>query len=77
MIKHYQEQYLHVGREQTLSSIRSRFWIPASRGLICSVMKHCLYCKRENTLMANIPLDRLCFNEKPFKKTGVDYSGPY
>ena len=42
IIKHYYEQYLHLGKEQTLSSIRSRFWIPASRGLILSVIKHCV-----------------------------------
>ena len=81
IIKHH-KQYLHVGRDQTLSSICSRFWIPASCGLICSVIKHCLYCKQEKAapvtpFMANVLLDRLCFNEKPFTKTGVDYLGPY
>ena len=81
IIKHH-KQYLHVGREQTVSSIHSRFWIPASWELIRSVIKHCLYCKREKAalvtpFMVNIPLDRLCFNEKPFTKTGVDYLGLY
>ena len=82
IIKHYHEQYLHVGREQTLSSIPSRFWIPAFRGLIRSVIKHFLYCKREKAatltpFMANVPSDRLCFNEKPFTKTGMNDFGPY
>ena len=68
-------------REQTLSSIPSRFWIPASRGLIHYVIKHCLYCKREKATpvtpyMANVPLDRFSFNKKPFTKTGVDYLVP-
>ena len=67
-----------MGREQTLPYIHSRFWIPASCGLICSVTKHCLYCKRRKAtsgtpFMANLPTDRLCFNNKPFTKTGVDY----
>ena len=62
-----------MGREQTLSYIHSRFWIPASCGLICSVIKHCLYCKRRKAtsgtpFMANLPTDRLCFNNKPFTK---------
>ena len=69
-------------REQTLSSIRSRFWILASRRLIHSITKHCLYCKREKAapvtlFMANVTSNRLCFNEKPFLKTGVDYLEPY
>ena len=29
IIKHYNEENLHVGREQTLSSLRSKYWIPA------------------------------------------------
>ena len=82
IIKHYHEQYLHVGREQTLFSIHSRFWIPASHGLIHSVIKHCLYCKWEKAapvtpFMANTSSDRFCFNEKQFTKTVVDYLGPY
>ena len=81
-MKHYHEQYLHVRREQTLSSIRSRSWIPASCGLIRSVIKRCLCCKQEKAapvtpFMANVPSDRLCFNEKLFTKIGVDYLGPY
>ena len=56
--------------------------VSASRGLIRSVIKHCLYCKREKAapvipFMANGPLDRLCFNEKPFTKTGMDHLAPY
>ena len=33
IIKHYVEKYLDAGRGQTLSSIPSRFWIPASHGI--------------------------------------------
>ena len=71
-----------MGREQTLSSICLTFWIPASCGLICPFIKHCLYCKREKAVsvtpfIANVPSDRLCFNEEPFTNTGVDYLVPY
>ena len=64
IIKYYHKQYLYVGREQTLYSIRSRFWIPAFRGLVQSVIKHCLYFKQEKAapvtpFRANVPLNKL------------------
>ena len=81
-IKHYHEENLHVGREQTLSSLRSKYWIPVCLGIICSVVTSCLYCKRERIkpappLMSDIPEDRLCIDEKSFTNAGVDYLGPY
>ena len=81
LIKHH-EQYFLVGREQTLSSIRSRLWIPAYHRLIRSVITHCLYYKLEKAapvtpFIVNVPSDSLCFNEKLFTKTWVDYLGPY
>ena len=82
LIINHHEQYLHVGREQTLSSTCSCFWNPASRRLIYCIIKHCLYCKREKAtsgtpFMANVATDRLCFNEKSFTKIDADYLGPY
>ena len=55
------------GREQTLSFICSRFWIPASCEFVCSVIKHCLYCKRKKAAPVTPSM----------KKVGVDYLGPY
>ena len=49
IIKHHHEENLHVGREQTLSSLRSMYWISACRGIICSVITPCLYFKREES----------------------------
>ena len=82
IIKHYHQENLHVGREQTLSSLRSMYWIPACRRIIRSVITSCLYCKRERIksappFMSDIPEDRLCIDEKPFTNTDVDYLGPY
>ena len=82
IIKHYREENLHVGREQILSSLRSKYWIPACRGIIRSVITYCLYRKGERIkpaplFMSDIPEDILCIDEKPFTNTGVDYLGPY
>ena len=80
IIQHYYEENLHVRREQTFSSLGSKYGIPAFCGIICSVITSCLYCKRERIkpippFMSDIPEDRLCVDEKPFTNTGVDYLG--
>ena len=82
IIKHDHEQNLHVGREQTLSSLGSKYWIPACHGIIRSVITSCLYYKRKRIkpappFMSDIPEDRLCIDKKPFTNTGVDYLRPY
>ena len=81
LIKYHHEINLHSGREQTLSSIRKKYWITSSRGLIQRVLKNCSFCKRrsakpQQSFMSNIPIDRIAVNEKPFSNTGVDYFGP-
>ena len=79
IIQNYHEQNLHVGREQALSSLRSKYWIHSCCGIIRSVIKSCVYCKREriNPLPSDIPEDRLCVDKKPFINTDVDYLSPY
>ena len=73
---------MHVGREKTLSSLRSQYSIPSCGGIIRSGIISCLYCKRERfkpvpPFMSDIPEDRLCVDEKTFTNAGVDYLGSY
>ena len=81
LIKYNHEINLHFGREQTLSSIRKKYWITLCNGLIQQVLKNCSFCKQRSAkpqqpFMSNIPIDRIAVNEKPFSNTGVDYFGP-
>ena len=41
IISHYHKLTLHSGREQTLASVREKFWAPACRGLIKQVINSC------------------------------------
>ena len=71
----------HTGREQTLCLICSFYWIPSCRGLIRTVLRECLYCKRYTvkakiTCMADLPKDRILAGKKPFTSTGIDLFGP-
>ena len=44
IVKHFHETNLHCGHEQTLSSMRQRFWIPSRRSIMNKVLKQCSYC---------------------------------
>ena len=81
LIKCHHEINLHSGREQTLSSIRRKYWVTSCRGLIQQVLKNCSYCNRRSAkpqqpFMLSIPIDRIVINEKHFCNTGVDYFSP-
>ena len=63
IIKHYHEINLHAGREQTLYSLRHKYWITSCRGIIQRVIKNCSFCKHRSAkpnqpIMENIPVDR-------------------
>ena len=79
--QHSHEENVHVGRGKTLSSRRSKYWIPACRGIIGSLIIYCLYCKRKIITPIHYftvwCLKKLCVNEKPFTNTGVDCLVPY
>ena len=51
IIQHYHEENLHVGREETLSSLRSKYWISACCGIISSIITSSYYCKKERTVL--------------------------
>ena len=79
-MQYYHEENVHFDREQTLFSLRSKYWILACRGVIRLVINSCVYCKREiiktiPPFISDTPEDRLCVDEKQFATTGVDYFG--
>ena len=82
VIKHTHESNFHCGREQTLSILRNKYWIPNVRGLIRKIITDCLHCRKVSAtpslpFMADIPEERLQHNHKPFTNTGTDYFGPF
>ena len=81
IIKSFHEINLHSGREQTLASLRNRYWVPSCRGLIQKVIKECIFRKRRSVkpqppIMSELPKERIAIGQKPFSNTGVDYFGP-
>ena len=83
MVAHwYHEHTKHQGRRLTEGAIRSAgFWITGSKGLVSSLIRNCVICRRlrgitTNQKMADLPADRItpC---PPFTSVGLDVFGPW
>ena len=75
------ERVLHNGVKETLTELRSRFWIVKGRSFIKKLIRQCVVCRRfEGKSYVGPPPPPLpAFRLKeapPFTHTGVDYAGP-
>lgn len=72
----------HAGVPDTLSNIRSEFWLLQGRSFVQRILRHCVMCKKVSgpTYSAapspSLPEFRVT-RDKPFAGTGVDYLGPF
>ena len=71
----------HSDVAQTLSQIRSKYWIPSGRSVVQRVLRHCTICKRWEggpyRMPTMPPLPRQRVREStPFSYCGIDYFGP-
>ena len=71
---------LCIGPEQTLASLRKKFWIIGSKRYVRSIINKCLVCKRFKAKpceqkMGQLPEFRQRVSE-PFEEVGLDAFGP-
>ena len=71
----------HSGIKETLTQLRSQYWIVSGRSLVRSVIHKCVICHRYDGQPLRAPppppLPPFRVNEvPPFSYTGVDYAGP-
>ena len=71
----------HGGVKETLTQLRSQYWIVGGRSLVRSVIHNCVTCRRHEAKPYRAPppppLPPFRVNEAPpFSYTGVDYAGP-
>ena len=71
----------HNGTKETLTQVRSRYWIANGRAFVKRVLAKCVVCKRHVGLAYKVPppppLPSFRVNKQPpFTYTGVDYAGP-
>ncbi|XP_067665015.1 uncharacterized protein [Haliotis asinina] len=75
------EKLCHVGPERTLSESRRKYWIIRGRSMAKGIVKNCVTCKLRQpvhqTLMSDLPAERLYPFLPPFTVTGVDLFGPF
>ncbi|XP_033745623.1 uncharacterized protein LOC117331137 [Pecten maximus] len=70
----------HCGLGSTITLLRQRFWIPAIRQLVNSVLRKCVICRKVSGKPYTapdpppLPKDRVTM-DRPFTVTGVDFSG--
>ena len=73
----------HLGRDSTISKIRSKYWILGIRALVENIIEKCTLCKlklqkMQEQQMAPLPPERLLLKPSPgFTFVMTDYFGPF
>ena len=73
---------LHSGVKETLTELRSRFWVPRGRQVVPQVIARCSVCKKFEGQHYSVPpavaLPDFRLEEQfAFTSTGVDFCGPF
>ena len=71
----------HSGVKDTLTELRSRFWIPQGRSFVRQFISRCVVCRRYASSCYKAPPppplpDYRVRESSPFTAIGVDYAGP-
>ena len=80
IILDYHQRLRHAAQRQTLTELRSRFWITKGKSYVKHLLNRCVICKRYNTRPCcypkspNLPSFRLD-KSTPFSACGIDYKG--
>ena len=77
IIEECHRKVLHNGVKETLTELRSRFWVPRGRQVVRRVIARCFVCKRfEGQHYSVPPAAALPGEQFAFTNTGVDFCGP-
>ena len=80
-IRSAHQRVLHDGVKETLTEVRTKYWIPHGRSTVRKTIHSCVTCRRYEGLPyktpAPPPLPKCRVEEAPaFSYTGVDFAGP-
>ena len=81
VVRRAHNRVLHSGAKETLTEVRSKYWVVKGRAMVKRVVHSCVICRRFEGLPYQAPppppLPSFRVNEQPpFTYTGVDYAGP-
>lgn len=82
LLRHIHQEVGHGGRNYMLSRLRQNYWITGATTAIRRILSKCVICRRLQAApgsqqMADLPEDRVCPDEAPFTRVGVDFFGPF
>ena len=75
------KRVMHNGIKETLTEIRSRYWIMKGRQFVRQIIHKCVICRKLEGLPCALPSppalpDFRVTEQPPFMYTGVDFAGP-
>ena len=81
IVRDAHERESHNGVKETLTEVRTKFWIMKGRSLVRSIIYHCVVCRRFEGAAYRAPppppLPEFQVSEEPpFTFTSVDFAGP-
>ena len=81
VVRRAHQRVLHSGAKDTLTEIRSSYWIPQGRSFVRNYINHCVICRRYNSSSYKPPppppLPEFRVSQSfPFSSVGIDYAGP-
>ena len=82
IVRRAHERVFHNGVKETLTEIRSRYWIVKGRSFVRMILRQCTICRkfegRPYLTPPPPPLPKFRVTERPpFTSTGVDFAGPF
>ena len=81
IIQRAHERVYHNGVKETLTEVRSKYWILKGRAAVKQYIHHCIICRKaegrsySGPIPPPLPKIRVT-EEPPFTYTGVDFAGP-
>ena len=81
IVKNAHKRVQHNGVKETLTEVRSKYWIVGGRSLVKSFIHKCITCRRFDGMPLRAPpappLPEFQVNEAPpFSNSAVDFAGP-
>ena len=77
----FHKKLKHSGERQTLTELRSYYWITNGKSFVKSILYRCVVCRGLNIRPYSYPKTPILPNirlrdDTPFRGTGIDYFGP-
>lgn len=81
IVRECHERVMHRGIKDTLTELRSRYWLPKGRQVVKRQLRNCVLCSKiqgkpfSSPAVPNLPEFRV-EKSSAFANTGVDFAGP-